>query len=192
MFTSVGEIAEAMKKGEIESQEDALKVFDEFVEGEVKKSDRVVVISTANGLKFADFKIRYHESRIEGVTSADGNKPVALKQADRQVAFTELVVRRKRHAIKPAIDRPGPGPLVLNGPGNVERDEVPNVQAVRCRQLRRRQVRIGRQLDERLQLCDVVQLVRRFDNRIIRVGLNEEVIRTIDPVRQRDRFLARV
>jgi threonine synthase len=28
----------------------------------VKKGDRVVVISTANGLKFVDFKVRYHES----------------------------------------------------------------------------------------------------------------------------------
>ena len=46
--------------------------------GEIKKSDRVVVISTANGLKFSDFKIRYHEDRIDGVTSAHGNKPIAL------------------------------------------------------------------------------------------------------------------
>ena len=35
--------------------------------GLIKKSDRVVVISTAHGLKFVDFKVKYHEMRIEGV-----------------------------------------------------------------------------------------------------------------------------
>ena len=38
----------------------------------------MVVISTASGLKFTDFKVRYHEGRIEGVTSAQPNKPVVL------------------------------------------------------------------------------------------------------------------
>ena len=51
MFTSVGEIAEAMKKGEIASQEDALKVFDEFVEGEVKKSDYEMDVNQARLMK---------------------------------------------------------------------------------------------------------------------------------------------
>ena len=44
----------------------------------IKSSDRVVVISTASGLKFTDFKIRYHESRIEGVQSEYPNRPVPL------------------------------------------------------------------------------------------------------------------
>jgi threonine synthase len=46
--------------------------------GEVKKNERVVVISTASGLKFTDFKIRYHENRIEGVKSREPNQPVML------------------------------------------------------------------------------------------------------------------
>ncbi|MBN1652400.1 MAG: threonine synthase [Deltaproteobacteria bacterium] len=46
--------------------------------GEVQKNDRVVVISTASGLKFVDFKIRYHENRIEGFESALANKPIEL------------------------------------------------------------------------------------------------------------------
>jgi threonine synthase len=46
--------------------------------GEVKKNERVVVISTASGLKFTDFKVRYHEGRIPGVVSAHGNQPVRL------------------------------------------------------------------------------------------------------------------
>ena len=36
------------------------------------------MISTASGLKFTDFKIRYHENRIEGVTSREPNPPVML------------------------------------------------------------------------------------------------------------------
>src|SRR5262249_10078386 len=43
--------------------------------GDVKKSDRVVVVSTASGLKFANFKIRYHENQIPGVTSRHANAP---------------------------------------------------------------------------------------------------------------------
>jgi threonine synthase len=58
--------------------------------GEVKKSDRVVVISTANGLKFTDFKVRYHEGRIEGVASAHANKPVALPNDYEAVKRTVL------------------------------------------------------------------------------------------------------
>jgi threonine synthase len=46
--------------------------------GEIKKNERVVVISTASGLKFTDFKIRYHEGRIEGVESRAPNLPVVL------------------------------------------------------------------------------------------------------------------
>lgn len=46
--------------------------------GEIKPKERVVVISTASGLKFTDFKIRYHESQIEGVQSQHPNRPVPL------------------------------------------------------------------------------------------------------------------
>ncbi|TGN20903.1 threonine synthase [Leptospira idonii] len=34
--------------------------------GEVKKGEKVVVISTANGLKFTEFKVNYHEGKIPG------------------------------------------------------------------------------------------------------------------------------
>jgi threonine synthase len=46
--------------------------------GEIDKGSRVVVVSTASGLKFADFKVRYHEGRIEGVTSQHPNQPIPL------------------------------------------------------------------------------------------------------------------
>ncbi len=46
--------------------------------GTIRKSDRVVVISTAHGLKFTDFKVRYHEMRLEGIESQDPNPPIEL------------------------------------------------------------------------------------------------------------------
>lgn len=47
-------------------------------QGLVQKHQRVVVISTAHGLKFTDFKLRYHEGRIEGVNSRSPNRPLQL------------------------------------------------------------------------------------------------------------------
>ena len=46
--------------------------------GEIRKSDRVVVISTAHGLKFVDFKIRYHRDEIEDVAAGYANSPIEL------------------------------------------------------------------------------------------------------------------
>jgi threonine synthase len=46
--------------------------------GLIRPSDRVVVISTAHGLKFTDVKLAYHEMRLEGVTSAVPNPPIEL------------------------------------------------------------------------------------------------------------------
>ncbi|NLE85563.1 MAG: threonine synthase [Myxococcales bacterium] len=44
----------------------------------IKSDDRVVCISTANGLKFTEFKVRYHEGLIDGVTSNLRNPAVML------------------------------------------------------------------------------------------------------------------
>jgi threonine synthase len=46
--------------------------------GVIGPQERVVVISTANGLKFPEFKIKYHESQLPGITSHDANLPVDL------------------------------------------------------------------------------------------------------------------
>ncbi|MEE2678071.1 MAG: threonine synthase [Myxococcota bacterium] len=46
--------------------------------GEIRKDDNVVVISTAHGLKFVDFKVRYHEMQLEGVEAAHANPPIEL------------------------------------------------------------------------------------------------------------------
>jgi threonine synthase len=56
-----------------------LAVLEKLVKrGEINKSDRVVCISTAAGLKFTEFKVRYHEGRIEGVEAGLANPPVKL------------------------------------------------------------------------------------------------------------------
>jgi threonine synthase len=46
--------------------------------GTIRPSDRVIVISTAHGLKFIDFKVRYHEMRLEEVEAQDPNPPIEL------------------------------------------------------------------------------------------------------------------
>ena len=57
----------------------ALAVLDKLVaKGEIKRQDRVIVISTANGLKFPDFKVRYHDGTLEGVESRFANRPIEL------------------------------------------------------------------------------------------------------------------
>jgi threonine synthase len=46
--------------------------------GVVKAKDRVVVISTAHGLKFSDFKVGYHEGTLPGLHPSLRNPPVKL------------------------------------------------------------------------------------------------------------------
>ncbi|HET9552899.1 MAG TPA: threonine synthase [Anaeromyxobacteraceae bacterium] len=46
--------------------------------GVVKKGERVVVISTAHGLKFSDFKVGYHEETLPGLRSPLRNPAVRL------------------------------------------------------------------------------------------------------------------
>src|SRR5687767_5334905 len=52
----------------------------------VRASDRVVVISTANGLKFADQKAAYHMGTLEGIKPSYRNKPVELPADAKRVA----------------------------------------------------------------------------------------------------------
>lgn len=57
----------------------ALAVLFKLLErGQIKSHERVVVISTAHGLKFTDFKRRYHEGKLRGVASRHANRPIEL------------------------------------------------------------------------------------------------------------------
>lgn len=57
----------------------ALAVLEKLVaRGEVTRDQKVVVVSTANGLKFSDFKLQYHTRQLEGIDAQLANTPVEL------------------------------------------------------------------------------------------------------------------
>jgi threonine synthase len=57
----------------------ALAALEKLVQrGDIRRNERVIVISTANGLKFADFKTAYHTNQLAGVTPRLANPPVEL------------------------------------------------------------------------------------------------------------------
>jgi threonine synthase len=57
----------------------ALAALEKLVaRGVIKRTDHVVVISTAHGLKFSDFKVGYHEGTLPGLSSPLRNGSVKL------------------------------------------------------------------------------------------------------------------
>lgn len=69
----------------------ALAVLEKLVKrGEICKKDRVIVISTANGLKFTDFLHNYHTAKLEGVDSEFPYAPVDLPAKYEKVRETIL------------------------------------------------------------------------------------------------------
>lgn len=46
--------------------------------GVIQRHERVVVISTAHGLKFTQFKVGYHEDKLDGVEAHYANPPIYL------------------------------------------------------------------------------------------------------------------
>jgi threonine synthase len=46
--------------------------------GVIKPDEQVIVISTANGLKFTDFKVRYHRRELLEIESLQANEPIVL------------------------------------------------------------------------------------------------------------------
>ena len=49
-----------------------------ILRGEIRRTDRVIVISTANGLKFPEFKTAYHTQQIPGLAARYANPPVEI------------------------------------------------------------------------------------------------------------------
>ena len=71
----------------------ALAVLQKLKKQSVIKSDEtVVVISTAHGLKFIDFKVNYHKNNLGDVQCAFQNKPVEL---DPKIDEVKKVVHKK-------------------------------------------------------------------------------------------------
>ena len=47
--------------------------------GVIAPSDRTIVVSTANGLKFANSKVAYHSQEIDGMGCQYANQPTSVK-----------------------------------------------------------------------------------------------------------------
>src|SRR5512146_2174938 len=64
--------------------------------GKIDRAEHVVVISTAHGLKFTDFKVNYHEEKL-GFTCRFANKPIELPPTVDAVkkALDEALRKRK-------------------------------------------------------------------------------------------------
>jgi len=60
--------------------------------GVIQSHERVVVISTAHGLKFTQFKVGYHEDTLDEVEALHANPPVYLPA---ETAVVKDVIRRR-------------------------------------------------------------------------------------------------
>ena len=56
--------------------------------GDIEANERVIVISTAHGLKFSEFKVGYHEGRLPEVNAQHANPPVELQPDIDQIRKT--------------------------------------------------------------------------------------------------------
>lgn len=77
----------------------ALAVLLKLVErGDIARDERVVVISTAHGLKFPEFKVKYHERALPEVESRYANAPIELPAEYETVRDTLLRTLDARRA----------------------------------------------------------------------------------------------
>ncbi len=78
----------------------ALAVLIKLIERkEISRKERTIVISTAHGLKFSEFKVGYHEGVLDNVKSTYANKPIELEPdvgRVREVLERELATRKQR------------------------------------------------------------------------------------------------
>jgi threonine synthase len=66
--------------------------------GKIDKSERVVVISTAHGLKFTDFKVRYHKETLD-FPCRFANKPIELPpRVDAVKKALQQALKKRRKA----------------------------------------------------------------------------------------------
>lgn len=93
--TSEDELADAAVRGDMTGMYNcphtgvALAVLIKMVErGIISGSDRTIVISTAHGLKFSEFKLRYHQKELEEAESRYANTPVELPADENKVVKT--------------------------------------------------------------------------------------------------------
>ncbi len=88
--------------------------------GKIDKSERVVIISTAHGLKFTDFKVRYHEGTMD-FPCRHANRPIELPprvDAVREALQQALQKRRKSMSKKTSkVKNWKPATLAIHGFG---------------------------------------------------------------------------
>ena len=100
---SEAELAEAAAEGDLTGLYNcphtgvALAALKKLIRrGEVRPDERVVVISTAHGLKFTSFKTRYHTSEYADIECRFANPPIevhATYDAVRDALFRSLDAR---------------------------------------------------------------------------------------------------
>ncbi|MFN7134057.1 MAG: pyridoxal-phosphate dependent enzyme, partial [Myxococcales bacterium] len=73
--------------------------FELLQSGVIGRRDRVVVVSTAHGLKFTEFKVGYHEGTLEGVQSRHRNRPVEVAASFAEVRGVIEAFARRSGAI---------------------------------------------------------------------------------------------
>ena len=113
------ELADAAARGDLTGMFNdphtgvALAVLEKLVAKKtIKPNDEVVVISTATGLKFIDFKVRYHEGTLGdyGIESQRPNRPVQLPASIEHVKRAVMT-----HLERAELPRQAKGPLVETG-----------------------------------------------------------------------------
>ena len=76
----------------------ALAVLIKLIENQtISRDARTVIISTAHGLKFSEFKVAYHEQKLEGVREQYANLPLELPpdvEAIQEALAKELAKKR--------------------------------------------------------------------------------------------------
>jgi len=102
---SEDELAEAAAEGDLTGLYNcphtgvALAALKKLVRrGEVARNTRIVVISTAHGLKFTSFKTRYHQSALDHVSPRFANPPIEVPAQYQQVRDALLRALDARHA----------------------------------------------------------------------------------------------
>jgi len=74
--------------------------------GTIKPHEKIVVISTAHGLKFPEFKVGYHMGTLDGVESRYANRPVEVV-ADYETIKTSIfkAIERGCYDLQPSKNK---------------------------------------------------------------------------------------
>ena len=81
----------------------ALAALEKLVaRGQIGPEQRVVVVSTANGLKFTDFKIRYHEGKL---ACRNATEPRSQRRSEPRYANQPTLLPNEYVAVRDSVRR---------------------------------------------------------------------------------------